>query len=77
MAIAFQRVGRFKAWVKGGIVGFFRGIKNGIVRLVRGNRCSRENDIALEVTEDKELKVNIITLAFVTSSFLIFDSLMH
>lgn len=69
MAIAFQRVGRFKAWVKGGIVGFFRGIKNGIVRLVRGNRCSRENDIALEVTEDKELKVNIITLAFVTSSF--------
>ena len=56
MAIAFGRIGRFKGWVKGGIVGFFRGIKNKVVAIIRGGN-GRGNDIPLEVTEENEFQV--------------------
>ena len=53
MKIAFGRMGRFKAWIKGGIVGFFRGIKNAIVRKIRGGGSGSNSGtgaaIALEV----------------------------
>jgi hypothetical protein len=57
MAIAFGRFGRFKNWIKGGIVSFFRGIGTRLLRLVRGGN-GRGNDIPLEVTEENEFQVN-------------------
>ena len=63
MFIAFDRIGRFKRWVIGGIVGFFRGIKNGIVRAIRGPRGGNGSGsagadiIALEVTDEKDFQV--------------------
>ena len=56
MAIAFERIARFKAWVKNGIIGFFRGIKNRLLRLIRGGG-GRGDDIQLEVTEENEFQV--------------------
>ena len=58
MAIAFERIARFKAWVKNGIIGFFRGIKNRLLRLIRGGG-GRGDDIQLEVTEENEFQVGI------------------
>jgi len=64
MKIAFDRIGRFKRWIKNGIAGFFRGIKNSIVRAVRGPRGGNGNGsggvdvIALEVTDEKDFQVN-------------------
>jgi len=58
MAIAFGRIGRFKAWVRNGVVGFFRGIKNRLLRLIRGGG-GRGNEIQLEVTEDNEFQVSV------------------
>jgi hypothetical protein len=57
MAIAFGRIGRFKAWIRNGVVGFFRGIKNRLLRLVRGGN-GRGNEIQLEVTEENDFQVN-------------------
>ncbi len=56
MAIAGQRVSRFVACIKRGVGGFFRGIMNRIVRLVRGRPLTHP-DIALEVTEEKDFQV--------------------
>ena len=66
MFIAFDRIGRFKRWVIGGIIGFFRGIKNAIVRAIRGPRGGAGNGnagadiIALEVTDEKDFQVRTI-----------------
>ena len=63
MAIAFGRIGRFKAWIKTGIGNFFRGIKNSIVRAIRGSRGGNGSGsggadiIALEVTDEKDFQV--------------------
>ena len=54
MAIAIGRFGRLKRWIVAKIVGFFRGIKNKVIRAIRG-RSSEENDIALEVNEERDL----------------------
>ena len=68
MFIAFDRIGRFKRWVIGGIVGFFRGIKNGIVRAIRGPRGGNGSGsagadiIALEVTDEKDFQVRTLVL---------------
>ena len=65
MVIAFNRIGRFKRWIGRGIVGFFRGIKNGIVRAIRGPRGGNGSGsggadiIALEVTDAKDFQVMI------------------
>jgi len=56
MAIAFDRIARFKAWIKNGIIGFFRGIKNRLLRLIRGGG-GRGDDIQLEVTEENDFQV--------------------
>ena len=50
MAIAMGRFGRFKRYIIGSIIGFFVGIKNRIIRAIRG-RSNEENDIALEVND--------------------------
>lgn len=63
MAIAFDRIGRFKGYIKSSIANFFRGIKNGIVRAIRGPRGGNGNGsagadiIALEVTDEKDFQV--------------------
>ena len=62
MAIAFGRIGRFKAYIKTGIASFFRGIKNSIVRAIRGSRGNGNGSggadiIALEVTDEKDFQV--------------------
>jgi hypothetical protein len=68
MAIAFGRFGRLKRFIIGSIIGFFRGIKNGIVRTIRGGGGggSRGDNgtpggggdiIALEVTDEKDFQV--------------------
>ena len=62
MAIAFGRIGRFKAWVKNGVIGFFRGIKDRLLRLIRGGGNGRGNDIQLEVTEENDFQVIEILL---------------
>ena len=64
MAIAFNRIGRFKRWIKESIANFFRGIKNSIVRAIRGPRGGNGNGsggpdiIALEVTDEKDFQVS-------------------
>ncbi len=59
MAIASQRIGRFKRWIIGGIVGFFRGIKNCFLFILRGGRRIRDPDIDMEmITDDKEFQVS-------------------
>ena len=69
MFIAFDRIGRFKRWVAGGIVGFFRGIKNSIVRAIRGPRAVNGSGsggadiIALEVTDEKDFQVILLTFS--------------
>ena len=68
MFIAFDRIGRFKRWIIGSIIGFFRGIKNAIVRAIRGPRGGAGNGnggadiIALEVTDEKDFQVRTIRL---------------
>ena len=55
MAIAFQRISRFKAWIKGGIVGFFRGIRNGVIRLIRRGDSRSGTEVPLEVIDNCDL----------------------
>ncbi len=72
MAIAFGRMGRFKAYIKSGIAGFFRGIKNSIVRKIRGGGSGSNSGtgaaIALEVsaqsTREKAIKYFIRVALF-------------
>ena len=54
MAIAIGRFGRLKRWIKGQIVAFFVGMKNKIIRSIRGP-STEENDIALEVNPEMDL----------------------
>ena len=54
MAIAIGRFGRLKRWIKGQIVAFFVGMKNKIIRAIRGP-STEENDIALEVNPEMDL----------------------
>ena len=63
MAIAFHRIGRFKRWIKNSIANFFRGLKDGLVRAIRGPRggsgggSGGADIIALEVTDEKDFQV--------------------
>lgn len=74
MAIAFERIARFKAWVKGGIANFFRRIKNSIVRTIRGPRGGNGNGsagadiIALEVTDEKDFQVHLLPASTFTTA---------
>ena len=54
MAIAIGRFGRLKRWIKGQIVACFVGMKNKIIRSIRGP-STEENDIALEVNPEMDL----------------------
>ena len=51
MAIAMGRFGRLKRWIGRQIKGFFVGIKNKVIRAIRGP-STEENDIALEVNPE-------------------------
>ena len=71
MAIASQRISNFKAWVKRKIVGFFVGIKNRLLGLVRGNsNAANSNDIEL-TGEEKDFQV--INIEEVTCGILQFS----
>ncbi len=61
MAIAAQRISRFVAWVKRSIIGFLRGGVNFIVRIIRC-QSPRRQDIAMEMTEDKDFQVRLATV---------------
>lgn len=64
MAIAGQRIGRFKRFIIRCIVGFFRGIKNVVLWVSRGGRRTpriRDPDIDMDmITDDKEFQVSTI-----------------
>ena len=55
MAIAIGRFGRLKRWIKGQIVKGCVGVKNKIIKAIRGGPRPEENEIALEVNPEMDL----------------------
>ena len=78
MAIAFQRFGRFKRWIGSCISGFFCGIKNGIMFVLRGGRPrGRPDENGQELIEDKDFQVTVGNSIAQEASQVNSDFLLH